>query len=89
MGGATFTGMASFDFPTPSQASGTAQITATGFDALLAKVQENPALAQGVPVLVLAKGFGRNVENRLVWDITYKNNTVLVNGVDLSKMGGK
>lgn len=89
MGGATFTGTASFDFPTPSQASGTAQITATGFEALLAKVQENPVLAQGVPVMVLIKGFGRSVENRLVWDITYRNSKLLVNGVDVSKMGGK
>ena len=89
MGGANFTGMASIDIPTPNQASGTAQITATGFDALMTKIQGNPALAQAVPVLVLAKGFGRNVENRLVWDITYRDNKLLVNGVDLSKMGGK
>ena len=89
MGGASFAGKADIDVPSPAAASGTAQVTATNMDALLAKVQANPALAQGVPIIVFAKGIGRNEGGKLVWDMQFDSSKVLVNGVDLLKMGGR
>ena len=90
MGGATFTGKADVLVPSPKQASGTAQIVATNLDALLAKVQAIPALAQqGVPVIVFAKGIGRAEGGKIVWDVQFDQGKLLVNGVDLAKMGGK
>ena len=89
MGGASFAGKADIDLPSPNAASGTAQVTATNMDALLAKVQANPALAQAVPVIVLAKGIGRTEGGKMVWDMQFDSTKLLVNGVDLLKMGGK
>ncbi len=89
IGGASFTGKADVTMPSPSAASGTAQIVATNIDTLLTKVQANPALAQAVPVIVLAKGIGRAEGSKMTWDISFDNGRVVVNGVDLNKMGGK
>jgi len=89
MGGASFTGKADIDLPSPNAASGTAQVMATNMDALLAKVQANPALAQAIPVIVFAKGIGRAEGGKLVWDMQFDSSKLLVNGVDLLKMGGK
>lgn len=90
MGGATFTGKADVLVPSPDRASGTAQIVATNLDALMAKVQAIPALAaQGVPVIVFAKGIGRAEGGKIVWDMQFDQGKLLVNGVDLTKMGGK
>jgi len=89
IGGASFAGKASVDVPSPKQASGTAQVTATNVDALLAKVQANPALAQAIPAIVFAKGIGRTEGGKMVWDMSFDSGKLLVNGVDLTKMGGK
>ena len=89
MGGASFAGKADIDLPSPNAASGTAQVTATNMDALLAKVQANPALAQAVPVIVFAKGIGRTEGGKMVWDMQFDSTKLLVNGVDLLKMAGK
>lgn len=89
MGGASFEGTTSISIPSPEQASGTARITATNIDALLAKVQANPMLAQGMAAIVFAKGIGRNEGGKLVWDMQFDKGKVLVNGVDLMKMAGK
>lgn len=89
MGGASFAGQADVTVPSPTQVSGTAQVTATNVDALLAKVQANPALAQAVPVIVFAKGIGRTEGGKMVWDMQFDSTKLLVNGVDLLKMGGK
>lgn len=89
MGGASFAGRADIDLPSPNAASGTAQVTATNMDALLAKVQANPALAQAIPMIVFAKGIGRTEGGKLVWDMQFDSSKLLVNGVDLLKMGGK
>ena len=89
IGGASFAGKASVDLPAPNAVSGTAQVTATDMDALLTRVQANPALAQAVPVIVFAKGIGRTEGGKLVWDMQFDSSKLLVNGVDLMKMGGK
>ena len=89
MGGASFAGRADVTVTSPNAVSGTAQVTATEVDALLAKVQANPALAQAVPAIVFAKGIGRTEGGKMVWDMKFDNSKLLVNGVDLMKMGGK
>ncbi len=90
VGGAVFNGQGKLLLTGPSadEVSGTAQVTADNFDALVQRIATIPALAQGVPVLALAKGIGRTVDNRLVWDITYKAGKVLVNNLDLTAMAG-
>lgn len=88
VGGATFTGMGTMTIPSPNQVAGTAQVTATRFDALVAKANAIPEMAGVMPLFTFAKGLGRTVDTRLVWDVTYKGGKVLVNGTDLSAMMG-
>ena len=87
LAGAAFTGQAKAVATSPTAYTATGQITATGFDELIQKVSAVPELAQGVPLLAFAKGIGRNVGQQIVWDISYKDNKVLVNNVDLAAMG--
>ena len=89
VGGATITGKADVLVSAPDAASGTAQVVATNLDALLAKVQANPMLAQGVPAIVFAKGIGRADGNKVTWDIQFDKTKLLVNGVDMMKMAGR
>lgn len=86
--GASFGGMGKLVFTSPEAFSGTAQITATNLDLLQQRVASAPELAQGLPILILAKGIGRAVENRVVWDVTYRDGRVLVNNQDLTAMFG-
>lgn len=72
--------------PSPDQVSGTAQITADHFDALMQKVTALPELAQAVPALVFIKGVGRIANDQLVWDVSYDGGKLLVNNVDLIAM---
>jgi hypothetical protein len=91
VGGATFTaqGKVVATAPDPGALTGTATITAENFDGLMQKVTAIPSLAQqAVPVMVFIKGIGRTVDNKLVWDIVYKENKVLINNVDLTAMAG-
>ena len=89
VGGAAFTGTASIDVTSPQQASGTGQITVTGWDVLFTRVQNTPELAQGIPFMVFAKGMAKPVGDRLVWDLTFRDNKFLVNGTDLSGLTGR
>ena len=84
--GTSFTGNTKILVQSPQQVSGTAQITASNFDALMQRVSSMPQLAQAMPVFVLAKGIGRTVDNRLVWDVSYANGKTLVNNVDLNAL---
>jgi len=89
-GGAVFTGMGKVAFLDAQSMDGQAQVTATNFDALMQRLNGMPDVADALPVLLFVKGIGRTVENRIVWDITYRGNKLLVNGTDLSAMtGGK
>ncbi len=91
VGGAVITGNASLlaTGPSADQVSGTAQLSAENYDALVQKVAAIPALAQqAMPVLVFIKGIGRAVENKLVWDVSYRAGKLMVNTMDLSAMAG-
>ena len=71
---------------------GTAKVTMTGMDAVLAALQAGPPEVTGqmVPMLGMAKGMAAPGENgALVWDIDASTpGTLLVNGVDLMGMMG-
>ena len=86
LGGTAFTGNVQALIPSGKPPSGTAQVTATDFDAVLNRVKAVPSLAQVLPALVFAKGIGRNVGDKVVWDVTYLGGKLLVNGTDLSAM---
>ena len=89
VGGAAFTGTASIDVASPQRASGAGQITVTGWDVLFTRVQNTPELAQGIPLMVFAKGMAKPVGDRLVWDLAFRDNKFLVNGTDLSGLAGR
>ena len=91
IGGATFTGQGSVvaSAPTPTAVTGTGTVTAKNFDALMQAVGAIPGVGQqGMVGMVFMKGIGRSVGDTLVWDISYKNQHVLVNNVDLTAMAG-
>ena len=69
--------------------TGQAQITASNFDDLTARVNAVPELAGVLPALIFAKGISQTVEGRLVWNLAYRDNKLLVNGTDLSAMTGR
>ena len=62
------------------------QVTATNFDELMQRANTIPELASVLPAFVFAKGISRAVGNHVVWDITYGDNKLLVNGTDLLAM---
>jgi len=88
IGGTRVAGMGSVMMVSPPLMTGQAQVTATNFDELVQRVNGVPKLAGALPGLLFAKGVGRTVDNRLAWDITYRDNKLLVNGTDLSAMMG-
>ena len=65
-----------------------ARLTATGLDAMMAEASKDPALAQIMPFVVMARGLGRAEADRLVWDIAVTEAGTLVNGMDVAAMGG-
>ena len=74
--------------PVSGRAEG--QVTITGFDALMERAGKLPNADQALPVLALIKGFGKADGDRMVWNLLYdENRQFLVNGVDVTKMGGK
>ena len=73
----------------PDSLAGQAQITASNFDDLIARVNAVPELAGVLPLFVFAKGVSQTVEGRLVWNLAYRDNKLLVNGADLSAMTGR
>ncbi len=86
--GAKLAGNGKFVMTGPEDISGQAELTATGLDALIAKTQANPALAQGVPVMIFLKGIAHVSGDQAVWQISVAGKKVLVNGVDLSAITG-
>ena len=86
--GASFAGHLAMAFTSPSAFSGTGQITADNIDKLQQAVAAEPQSAQMAPLLIFMKGIGRVEQNRLVWDIVYRNGRVEVNGQDMAALTG-
>ena len=87
--GSSIGGMGKLVFTSPQVFAGTAQITATNFDLLQQRVSAMPALAQqAMPVFIFLKGIGRATNNQMVWDVSYKDNRLLINNQDLTALMG-
>ena len=89
IGNTSFAGTGRLTAVSPDDVIVQAQITATNFDDVIARVNAVPELASVLPLFVFAKGVSRTVESRLVWNVAYRDNKLLVNGTDLSAMTGQ
>ena len=89
IGSTSFAGTGKLTTLSPDDVAGQAQITASNFDDLIARVNAVPELAGVLPLFVFAKGVSQTVEGRLVWNLAYRDNKLLVNGTDLSAMTGR
>ncbi len=88
VGGSNITGLGKLLITSPDNFSGTAQIAATNLDLLQQRVAASPELAQAGPVFIFLKGIGRTAQNRMVWDVAFRDGRLLVNSQDLSAMLG-
>lgn len=71
----------------PQAIRGTADVSVTGFDALMQHVQAQPRAAQAMAVLIMAKGLAKTDGGKMVWHIAYsEDRKILINGVDLAAM---
>jgi len=75
-------------FDTAGGPSFEARLSATGLDTKMAEISKDPAVAQVMPFIVMARGLGRPDGDRLVWDIVASERRALINGVDVMNMGG-
>ena len=89
VGGADFAGTGKLTTVSDGDLAGQAQITVSNFDDLIARVNAVPELAGVLPAFIFAKGVSLTVEGRLVWNLAYRDNKLLVNGTDLSAMTGQ
>jgi len=85
-GPATLKGTGEVRISGMNQYEGEAHFVATGLDDLIKKVATVPELKQAGPVLFLVKGMGKQDGATTVWDVTYSQGKILVNGNDLSQM---
>ena len=86
--GSSFTGGIKLLASAPNVFSATGQITADNIDRLQQAISADPQTAQVTPLLIFLKGVGRAEQNRLVWDIVYRDGHVLVNGQDMTALAG-
>ena len=86
---ASFAGKGRIHVLSPVRAEGEGRISAKNLDALIDRIKGVPSMAQVLPAIVFAKGIGRNTGGETVWNITFKNNKLLVNDTDLSALAGK
>lgn len=68
------------------EASGDAELRATGLDALIRRSNTTPELKMLAPALIFLKGIGRQEGTETVWTITYADQKVMVNDTDLSDL---
>jgi len=66
--------------------TGHADIVVIGLDALIKQASAVRELKQGLPFLIMVKGFGKQEGNATSWKITYTGKKIMVNDNDLSAM---
>ena len=79
-------GEGSMDVSNLADATGEAELRATGLDALIRRANAIPELKLAAPVLIFLKGIGRQDGNEVVWNISYDAGRVMVNDTDLSDL---
>ena len=67
-------------------ATGEAELRATGIDAMIRRANTTRELKMAAPALIFLKGIGRQDGTETVWKITYIDRKVMVNDTDLSDM---
>lgn len=67
-------------------ATGEAELRATGFEALIRRAGAVPELKMAAPVLIFLKGIARQEGTETVWRISYSDGKVMVNDTDLSDL---
>jgi hypothetical protein len=60
------------------------RFVAAGFDALIKQASGAPELASIAPVLYLLKGVGKDDGSTTLWDVTFHDGKILVNGADVA-----
>jgi hypothetical protein len=55
-------------------------LAATGLDAMIGTLQQDPGAMQVLPMVFIAKGMAKPQGDRLVWDIAFNGSGVVVNG---------
>jgi hypothetical protein len=68
------------------QEVGEARVRMTGLDALIHDAQSVPLLQQALPVLIFLKGIGEQHGEATVWNVSYADGRLNVNGTDMSQM---
>lgn len=60
-------------------------LTAHGVDAMMALIQADPKASQMMPMLFLAKGMAKPEGDGLVWNISFGNGGITINGVPMGQ----
>lgn len=79
-------GEGSMEVPSIPDATGEAELRATGLDALIRRANAVPELKMAAPVLIFLKGIGRQEGQEVIWNITYEAGKITVNDTDLSEL---
>jgi hypothetical protein len=85
-GPATLRGKGEVRFSAMDHYEGEAHFVATGLDELIKQANKVPELREAAPVLFMAKGMGRQDGGQTIWDVTYHDGKMLINGNDMSDM---
>jgi len=97
VGPAAFSGRGRATMGQDHAVRGSAVITASGLDALIAQLggpggksggTSDAQLAQATPVLLMLKGLGRPEGDQLVWNLEWRDEHLRVNGADMSALLG-
>jgi hypothetical protein len=86
MGPASLTGSGAVQVSSPTDMVAQASLRLVGFDALMADASSRPEMKQAAPVMIFLKGIGKQEGDAIVWNISYQDKKLLVNGTDLSAM---
>jgi hypothetical protein len=85
-GPAMFTASGEIQVTGAGQVTGQAHIRATGLDALIKEARTAPSLRQVLPTLIFLKGMGEPKGDATVWDVSYADGRIAVNGTDMTQL---
>jgi len=86
LGPMRLTGGGSVELVNAVEATGRAELRATGLDELIRHANAKPELKMATPVLIFLKGIGRQKGAETIWTITYSDSKMVVNDTDLSDL---
>ncbi|MDT7950492.1 MAG: hypothetical protein RQ966_03210 [Acetobacteraceae bacterium] len=86
--GSSIGGHLSVEASSPNTFIGSGRLTATNIDSLQRALASDPQTAQAAPFLIFLKGVSRPDQDRLVWDLSYRDGHFLVNDQDMMALLG-